>query len=272
MGVELVSDPQQSLTVKALGRWWIPAVRIVVVPAIRRLCWNATAASYVTEETLQRRYPNRWGRQFNYSSVELPATLLEAGRIRTTRPYGGDAGFRLIFLGRLSWPLKGLDLLLRALGNPRLRAAPLHLDVLGGGTMLEDYRTMARQLGQESRVTFHDEQPTPEVHRRLLAADVMVLPSRREGLPRALIEAMACGLPCLATPVGGVAELLPPEYLLEPESPASIADKLADLFDRPDQLSGIGERNWRRVRSYESSELQRRREAFLATLFEGGAS
>jgi glycosyltransferase involved in cell wall biosynthesis len=79
---------------------------------------------------------------------------------------------------------------------------------------------------------------------------------------------MACGLPCLATPVGGVEELVPREWLLRPESPDFLAAKLVEVLNRPDRLAEMGARNWTRARAFESSELQRRREAFFRTLFE----
>jgi glycosyltransferase involved in cell wall biosynthesis len=270
LGAELVSDPREAFTAKALGRWWIPLLRPFVVPAIRRICWNARAVSYVTETTLQRQYPNRYGRQFSYSSVELPARLLEAGLVRTMQPYGGKDGFRVVFVGRLFWPLKGLDILLDALAMEEARRIPLRLDVVGGGSLLPEYRAQARRLGIESQITFHGERTAADVHRVLLASDIMVLPSRREGLPRAMIEAMACGLPCLATPVGGVEELLPPECILEPESPRFLARRLMETLATPNRLRPMGERNRIRVLSYEAEELQRRRAEFLSTLFENG--
>jgi hypothetical protein len=67
-----------------------------------------------------------------------------------------------------------------------------------------------------------------------------------------------------------VEELLPPECILEPESPRFLARRLTETLAAPSRLQRMGERNRIRVLSYESEELQRRRVEFLSMLFESG--
>ena len=126
--------------------------------------------------------------------VENPATIrhLEA-------PPAGP--FRLVFAGRLVHD-KGLDLLLKSLSEPRL--ASVELDVLGEGPDRKALELQAAGLGP--RVRFHGW--VPDVGPFLARAHAAVLPSRREGLPMAVLEALGAGRPVLATRVGGVGDVV----------------------------------------------------------------
>jgi glycosyltransferase involved in cell wall biosynthesis len=109
-----------------------------------------------------------------------------------------------VAVGRLE-PIKDHALLIEALplmgGGPPVRVA-----VLGSGSLAQDLRARVARLGLERRVLLPGHQQ--DVAEWLGAADVFVLPSAAEGLPLALLEAMSCGLPVVATAVGGVPEVL----------------------------------------------------------------
>jgi glycosyltransferase involved in cell wall biosynthesis len=79
------------------------------------------------------------------------------------------------------------------------------------------------------------------VERYLAAADVLVLPSFREGMPNCLIEAMACGIPCVAPPTAGGDEILANGAGDVPPSndPAHLLAALIDLHDRPDRRATL---------------------------------
>jgi glycosyltransferase involved in cell wall biosynthesis len=116
------------------------------------------------------------------------------------RPGGGR---RLLNVAALAQK-KGHRFLLEALtGLPDAR-----LDIVGDGELRGELEGQVDRLGLAGRVTFLGEQPKEEVARLMRAADLFVLPSLAENLPVVLIEAMASGLPAVATRVGGVPELL----------------------------------------------------------------
>ena len=111
---------------------------------------------------------------------------------------------RLLFVGRLS-PEKGLDLLLRALFAlpSRVRCT---LSVAGAGPCEAQWTSLAQDLGLSSRVQFLGvRRDIPEL---LAQADALALPSYREGLPLAVLEAAGCGVPVIASRVGGIAEVI----------------------------------------------------------------
>jgi glycogen synthase len=145
---------------------------------------------------------------------------------------------RLLTAGLLDTPRKGVDVLLEALalvpGRERLR-----LDVVGEGTLRPGYEELAERLGLGETVTFHALEPKPALAERMRQADVFVLASRYENNPCVVLEAMASGLPVVATRVGGIPELVDATTgrLAEPLDPPSFAAALEDAlgaeFDRP---------------------------------------
>jgi glycosyltransferase involved in cell wall biosynthesis len=117
-------------------------------------------------------------------------------------PAGGP--LRLIAVGRLLDEHKNVSALLRALGAlaPGLRSR-FTLDVVGDGPDRARLEALARSLGLDGRVAWHgwrDKRETAELYRR---AACLVNPSRYEGLPNTVLEAMASGLPVIASDVGG---------------------------------------------------------------------
>jgi glycosyltransferase involved in cell wall biosynthesis len=113
---------------------------------------------------------------------------------------------RLLAAGRLA-PEKGFDLLLEALPAVRAQWPGVHLTLAGEGVEEGRLKRLAEKLGVRSSVCFAG--AVQDLAALFSAADLFVLSSRREGLPNALLEAAAGGLPLLATPAsGGVVDLL----------------------------------------------------------------
>jgi glycosyltransferase involved in cell wall biosynthesis len=132
---------------------------------------------------------------------------------------------------------KGIDYLLRAAALLRERV-PFTLEIAGDGPRREEYEALARELGVEDRTRFLGMLPKPELAQRMRSAAVFVLASRFENNPCVVMEAMAAGLPVVATRVGGVPEMVDEAsgVLVEPRDPHAIAAgveaALATTFDR----------------------------------------
>jgi len=130
---------------------------------------------------------------------------------------------RLIGVGGL-YDAKGWGHLLDALAllHP---SRQVHLDLVGDGVLRPDLEAQALRLGLDDRVTFHGWRPKDEVAQRLQGADLFVITSHYDSNPCAVIEALASGLPVVATAVGGIPEMVTDEtgVLAEPRRPESIA-------------------------------------------------
>ncbi len=152
-------------------------------------------------------------------------------------PLGDE--LRLLFLGRLA-PEKGLDVLLEAL--PEVRA-PVSLDVVGDGS--ERRKLEGRAWGRDVR--FHGR--VDDVRPHLLACHALVMPSRREGLPMALVEATASDRPVVASAVGGVPELVGDNgVLVPPEDPAALARAIDNVAAAQPTFQAAAARVGERVR------------------------
>jgi glycosyltransferase involved in cell wall biosynthesis len=126
----------------------------------------------------------------------------------------------VLFVGRLV-PVKGVDLLLRAWKNACLHVPDTTLWVAGDGSELGNLRSLANELGIAPLVRFLGPKKPEELRRLYRNAEAVVLPSRREGLPLTVLEAGACGAPCVTTSIPGIAEIIEDGvtgFLVEPES------------------------------------------------------
>lgn len=136
-----------------------------------------------------------------------------------------------LFAGNLE-PVKGLDVLLDAFERVIARGGADRLVIVGDGPLrstLEERVAASPALAGDVR--FAGQLPQLELARWMAAADAFVLPSRSEGLGLVLLEAMACGTPCVATRVGGVPEILDASCgaLVEPGDPVALATAIESV-------------------------------------------
>ncbi len=137
----------------------------------------------------------------------------------------------LLFLGRLNL-VKGPDLAVEAL----TLINDANLLVVGDGPMEESLKQRAARLGLGERVLFLGQRPHQEVPRYLAACDLLVLPSRSEGQPNAVLEALAAERPVVAAAVGGVPEIVADSrqgMLFPPEDPAALAAAVRRALEYP---------------------------------------
>ncbi len=140
----------------------------------------------------------------------------------------------LLFVGNLL-PVKGLDVLLNAL----VRLPAVTLLVVGHGPLRPALEAQAAKLGLADRVRFIGPVPHDQLPDWYRAADVFVLPSRSEGVPNVLLEASACGVPWVASRVGGISEIahLGASRLTPPEDPTALAAAIQDFLTAPHPVS-----------------------------------
>lgn len=139
----------------------------------------------------------------------------------------------LLFVGRLD-PLKGVAEFLEAgalLGGSRPH---LQLALVGEGPAETDLRARAGQADLAGRVLFLGKRDQPEIASWLAACNLLVLPSYMEGCPNAVLEALACGRPVVATNVGGVPELTNEScsILVQPRDSHSLAAGINQTLSR----------------------------------------
>lgn len=146
------------------------------------------------------------------------------------------------FIGRMH-PQKGVDVLLAAWPHVLRRqpALPWQLWIVGDGKLRPEMEAMARRLGIAERVRFWGQ--VAKVDELLAQSDLFVLPSRSEGMSNALLEAMAHGLPCVVSDLGGTRDMIEPDangLLVTPDDPDRLAEALARLGGDPALRARLG--------------------------------
>mgnify|MGYP003386200419 CR=1 FL=1 len=199
---------------------------------------NATVVQVISN------YLGGWARKVGYAG---PVEVVPNGV--AVQKFAGEKishnGVVLITTSRLVHK-NGLDDVLRALallsGNVRFR-------ILGSGVEEVNLQRLARELYVADRVEFLGNIANAEVPTYLHAADIFVRPSRSEGMGSSFIEAMAAGLPVVATQEGGIADFLfdikrnsempPTGWAVAVDTPQEIADAVTTILSNPEAMATV---------------------------------
>ena len=254
-GVEVVADPYDAFAPGSIEHPLRPFFRWLTSRNLRRQCANAHAAAYVTEFALQRRYPpNPEAFATYFSDVQLPP-FLSAPRSPKT-----DGRFTLIAVGTLAQLYKAPNILVEAVASCIQQGLDLELLWLGDGKHRTELEDRVAELGLSDRLHFIGQLASGSaVQEKLDRADLFVLPSYQEGLPRATIEAMARGLPCIGSTVGGFPELLAEEDLVPPGDVSALTAKIREVVTDPERIAKMSARNLTKAHDYEEEGLKQRR-------------
>lgn len=136
---------------------------------------------------------------------------------------------------------KGIDILLQALPSLLKNHPNLHLEILGDGPLRALLYKQTQQLDLNNNVKFLGN--VENVRARLSTFDLVVAPSRREGLPTALLEAMAMECPVVASRIGGILELVQDEktgILVPPENPDALGSAIDHLLQNASKCEELG--------------------------------
>jgi glycosyltransferase involved in cell wall biosynthesis len=177
-----------------------------------------------------------------------------------------------LFVGSLEHFHKAPDVLLHAFAKCVNAGQNLTLRLIGGGRRRVDLEALAAQLDCRDRITFAGQLPPTAIAAELDRADLFVLPSRHEGLPRAMIEAMARALPCIGSDVAGLPELLPSSAIVPSGSVDALASKLRAVTSDPAWMTRMSARNLNEAKAYRAAVLQERRVGFYRRVRESTAA
>ncbi|MFB6151949.1 MAG: glycosyltransferase family 4 protein [Haloarculaceae archaeon] len=177
-----------------------------------------------------------------------------------------NEGRRVLYVGRLV-PVKGVDDLIDAVGSLAAAGRDVALDVVGTGKSEADLRARAAESPAADAVTFHGFVPFgPDLFDRYREADAFVLPSHSEGFPNVVLEAMAHGVPVVATRVGGIDEVVTDgetALLVPPGDSEALADAVGRLQDDPGLRARLVRNGVELAREY---TVERQREEVMDVL------
>jgi D-inositol-3-phosphate glycosyltransferase len=242
--------------VKAEGGDPEPALRDLAEAEIIN-CADAICVSCTEEESQFRRlYGDPQGRIEIVAPGVEHAFFAPGDRRGARHALNLPNGPVLLFVGRIQ-PLKGVDVAVRALAE--LRRPDALLLVVGGASGLEGSAEVGRvmalidSLGVRDQVRFVDPQPHHILSTYYRAADVVVVPSRSESFGLVALEAAACGIPVVASAVGGLLTLVDDGltgYLIAGRDPSVFADRIRRILGDPALAASMSVRAADRARRY----------------------
>lgn len=170
---------------------------------------------------------------------------------------------KIITVGSMGHLYKAQDILIKAMALCVAKGFDLQLILVGDGRYRSLLERQVAELGLSKSIGFVGQITFGSKYLdKLDKADLFVLPSRQEGLPRAMVEAMARGLPCIGSTVGGIPELLPSEDLVPPDDAPALARKIMEVVGDKERLTRMSCRNWEKAKEYHNDALQARRVEF----------
>lgn len=237
---------KRPVVVKISGAWEFeggildPALRSklyvrLMNACIRRVDCLQCISSYTRLMLVKAGYPE--------DRIRMIPNAVDLERFRFANP--GDEAPNVLFVGRVE-PVKGLDILLDAWPMVRNRVAAT-LVIAGDGSMLQQLKQQAKERAIENSVRFLGN--VSNVADWLASSSVYVQPSHQEGLPNSVLEAMAAGLPIVATRVSGNEDLVIDKRngrLVPPGRPELLAAALIEVLSDRERARTMG-RESRRV-------------------------
>ena len=260
--IEMVSCPWDALWNHGLtGK----AIAPFMMLKNKQLVKKAPYVIYVTKEFLQRRYPSL-GKTIGCSDVEI-AELDDSIETRRIEKIKGEAPvLKIGTVAAINVPYKGQEYVIRALGELKKRGNTHYEYYLVGNGSKERLEQIAKECDVVELVHFLGGMPHEKVYTWLDSIDLYIQPSKQEGLPRALVEAMSRGLPALGSITGGIPELLSNKYLHKKGDYKSIATIL-ELLSK-DDLIQMSRENFIRASDYRKEKLDKERNGFYREFLE----
>ena len=212
-------------------------------------CYAGAERSYFVSEANRRLFEHQTG--FRLTNAEVVRNPFHV-------PYAPDCPWpenatdvlRFACVGRLNPGAKGQDLILEVLAMPKWRVRPVRCSFFGGGAAQPGLARLAAVLGVADKVDFCGH--VPSVESVWLSHHALLLPSRYEGLPLAVVEAMLCSRPVIVTDIAGNREIVEDNvtgFIAEAPSADSLDEAMERAWARRGEWSAMGQRAAASIRS-----------------------
>ncbi|MCP1126095.1 glycosyltransferase family 4 protein [Bacillus sp. 3103sda1] len=241
--------------------------------ATRNHVKNAPNVIYVTNEFLQRRYPTR-GINMGCSDVALPQlnhNILEK-RLKKINNVSKSNPIILGTTAAVNVKYKGQQYVIEAISLLNKQGYNFEYHIVGGGDN-SFLKSIAKKHGVSDKVKLLGSMSHKKVFEYLDNIDIYIQPSKQEGLPRALVEAMSRGCPSIGSTTGGIPELLNEQFIFSNGSVKEICEKLKKMDKKSMYKEAI--RSFEKAKEYDYDKLDIKRKTFYQEFildFKGGIS
>ncbi len=263
--VELTGDLRLTLSIhrNPLKRLYGPIIHNQIVHTIK----NAPFGLYVTEKYLQEVYPIS-GEQCGASDVYISDVETESleKRIKKIGALNRQKVVNIGLIGAYHDDRKGIDTAIKAVSRvrPRWKGVQLNILALGIEEDRQKWLKYAREYGVEDCVKFP---PSCDTTKKVLewidTQDIIILPSRSEGLPRCIVEAMSRGCPCITSDVCGMPELINKKWLHQPNDDSMLASLIVCMLEEEGAMLDAARENHENSFRFLREKIDVRRNEFL---------
>jgi glycosyltransferase involved in cell wall biosynthesis len=213
---------------------------------------NSDAVIYVSQNFLQKRYPSNVNIIASASNVEVPKTAF----LNINYDYKNNLKIGLI--GTLKNKLKGVAIAIEAMQKLKSEGIDnIQLHILGPGDPVPFQKMIDDKLLQSNVFLDGIRTSGPNVWEWLRTCDLYIQPSFQEGVPRAMIEAMAQGLPCIGSDAGGVPELISSDWIFKRGNANMLAKKIKILTSDLSLMATEGQKNFVKAQEFENEKLSK---------------
>ena len=238
---------------------------------MRKICREINGVSYVTTHVIQDHIPSYvriHGINENHFEASYSTAMLSKEFFTGPRNFENKKSFVIAHCNAaMNDDRKGEDIVLQVVKKLNDLGLDVNVKFIGDGTKRKDYERLAHNLGIQNKAVFLGLLSCAEdVRKELLNSDCFIFPTKAEGLPRGILEAMAVGLPVVSTPVGGIPEIIERENLFSPNNIDGFVQILKKWFENPLLMNIVSEKNFKKSLEFENSILQKRRSSFYSKL------
>lgn len=232
--------------------------------SMKKAVKNAVAAIYVTERFLQERYPINSNLKINASNVTVSNIDCQVIKERIFAIENSKKYYHVGVIGNLSVKYKGYDVLLKAIEClPENKRKLLRVFFVGGGDQTYLKKIIHKyNLNKQSKI-IGKLKAGKEIYEFLDSLDIYIHPSKQEGLPRVVIEAMSRGCPVLASSVAGIPELIDEKYLHNVGNYKKLSKDLIKIIDDKKELKKMATNNFENSKKYKFNVIETRRSSFF---------
>lgn len=220
---------------------------------------HADFAIYVTRQFLQKRYPNK-RKTISASNVYLNPIQDSVLNDRIKKIENEDLKNIVIgqAVGSIDVRYKGEQYMIRAMSSMKRKGVNIIYQIVGPGNGAY-LKKQAKRYGVADKLELMGTMNKAELEEWYKSIDLYVQPSKQEGLPRAVIEAMGVGCPAIGSNLAGIPELLDRECLFNPNKNGEIVKVMEYILDK-DVLKEKAKTNYERSKEYNIEEMELRRQ------------
>ena len=217
---------------------------------------------YVTDRFLQKRYPSS-AKQVGCSNVvidDVDDNILQK-RLQKIDKITAKTEISAGTAAAIDVRYKGQEYVIEALSLLKKKGICIKYYLAGGNKSNSHYlQECARKMNVEENVIFCGALSKAEIMEFYDEVDIYIQPSKQEGLPRAVIEAMSRGCPVIGSNIAGIPELIDPDCLFTKGDSGAIALLIEKLVNR--DMSTIAKRNFYKAKEYTKEKLEKKRQGF----------